>query len=90
MFDRTIWFDYIGGNCPVQAEGTIGGYPFYFRARGERWYLEIYDHGESDPWLYEEDYPHGQFSAGWMPQYEALHFIAKAFKLWATNKEDIT
>ena len=29
------------GLCPVQAEGTIDGYPFYFRARGERWGLHI-------------------------------------------------
>jgi len=23
-----------GGQCPVQATGTVDGYPFYFRARG--------------------------------------------------------
>jgi hypothetical protein len=29
------------GNCPVQAEGFIDTAPFYFRARGARWAIEI-------------------------------------------------
>ncbi len=28
-------------NCPVQCQGTIDGLPFYFRARGEHWTLDI-------------------------------------------------
>lgn len=31
----------IGGNCPVQAEGTINGEPFYFRARWDHWSLGV-------------------------------------------------
>ena len=30
-----------GGKCPVQAEGRIDEVPFYFRARGDAWSLEV-------------------------------------------------
>lgn len=33
----------LGGVCPVQAEGTINGKPFYFRARHGKWSLDIAD-----------------------------------------------
>ena len=29
------------GACPVQAEGTVDGLPFYFRARGGEWTLSV-------------------------------------------------
>lgn len=72
-----------GGNCPVQAEGTVDGKEFYFRARGDSWSMSI--GGEDvvgDPeWSYEEDY--GSWpEAGWMPTDEALAFIDKAVALY--------
>jgi len=33
--------EHIGGYCPVQAEGTVDGVPFYFRARHQRWQFAI-------------------------------------------------
>lgn len=36
------------GNCPVQAEGTINGLPFYFRSRGGHWSLAIAKHPKGD------------------------------------------
>jgi hypothetical protein len=36
-----IVIDHLYGNCPVQADGFIDGEPFYFRARGEHWSIEI-------------------------------------------------
>lgn len=83
MRDEHIVIDYIGGNCPVQAEGSIGDAPFYFRARGRRWSMSI---GGDDPvvnpaWCYEEPYGDTEFAAGWMPQHEALAMMAKAFRL---------
>mgnify|MGYP001570443230 CR=1 FL=1 len=36
-----IIYKSLGGNCPVQAEGTINGHGFYFRSRGEYWYLYV-------------------------------------------------
>ncbi len=65
----------IGGNCPVQAEGTVNGRPFYFRARGDSWSLSIGGDPVRDPeWEHEEWY--GVWpAAGWMPEEEALAFI---------------
>ena len=33
---------FVGGNAPVQGEGHVFGYPFYFRARGGSWTCAIY------------------------------------------------
>ena len=70
---------WIGGNCPVQAEGEIGGARFYFRARGGAWSLSI---GGEDiilgpKWFYKEAYKKWPL-AGWMPEEEAINFIYEA------------
>ncbi len=76
----------IGGNCPVQAEGKIGGKTdFYFRARGSHWSMSISpSHGDvvgKPEWYYEEDY--GVWpDAGWMEESEARAFIDKSIKLY--------
>lgn len=77
----------ISGNCPVQAEGTINGEPFYFRARGQRWSIGI----GGDPvgggeWYYEEPYGDTPFAASWMSEYEARAFIYQAAEKYA-NRE---
>jgi hypothetical protein len=89
--DRSI--KYLGGNCPVQAEGTIDEAPFYFRARGEHWSLSVGgDDVVGDPdWYYEEDYGDGPFAAGWMTEAEARAFIEKGVELYrarATEADD--
>jgi hypothetical protein len=74
-----IEIDWLGGNCPVQAEGRINNQPFYFRARGDEWSLRIGgDEPVSNPeWRYEE--PYGQWpDAGWMTEDEARAFIKLA------------
>lgn len=71
-----VVIDTIGGNCPVQAKGTIFGNLFYFRARGDHWSISI---GGADPvmhpeWYYEQDY--GQWpEAGGMTKDEVINFI---------------
>ena len=40
MIDSRVEIDWVGGNCPVQAEGRIGGKPFNFRGVGK--------HGQSE------------------------------------------
>lgn len=81
--------DMIGGNCPVQAEGTIYDKPFYFRARGNRWSVTINMEGEDslpfidwpkdvEQWYHEEKYSDDEYAAGWMEQHEAIEFIMKA------------
>jgi len=83
----------IGGNCPVQAEGMIGGLPFYFRARGEHWSFRVADKPDGDPvdglgFYYEESYAEGeQFAAGWMEESEARTFIEKAAKLYEEKRK---
>jgi len=34
-----------GGGCPVQGEGTVDGYPCYYRSRGEGWSFEVFPIG---------------------------------------------
>ncbi len=79
-----IHIDTITGNCPVQSEGTIDGQPFYFRARGESWSLSV---GGGDvvcepAWHHEEDWPGGEYAAGWMTEAEARQCIEKAAALF--------
>lgn len=75
-----VAIDSIGGNCPVQAEGTINGLRFYFRSRGEHWSVEVHPTAsgpyldwpdDGAEWVYEEEYGDGPFDAGWMPEHEA-------------------
>ena len=78
-----VVLDWIGGNCPVQAEGRLGAHPLYFRARGASWSLEIgpkelWQTGRA--WTIERDYEGGPFDAGYMPENEALAFIVKGIR----------
>lgn len=74
----------IGGRCPVQAEGTICGVPFYFRARGESWSIGIGGEVVLLPaWEHEEDYGDEPFAAGYMPEEEALAFIEREARRYA-------
>jgi len=81
--DAGIIIDWIGGNCPIQAEGTIDGDPFYFRARGRHWSCAIGKNwlGDSE-WDCIREYGGGPFDAGWMTDDEARAFIAEAAERW--------
>ena len=84
---KSYQIEEIGGNCPVQAEGHIGGKTkFYFRARGEHWTLGIgREPVDSPDWEYGEDY--GTWpDAGWMTVDEARAFIDKAIKIYWGQK----
>lgn len=83
MNEPIIKYEYIGGKCPVQAEGTVNGEPFYFRARGTHWSFEIQG---GKGWLYQEKYSDEPFRAGWMGEDEARAFINKAAKMWSEEK----
>lgn len=87
--NEAIIIDWIGGNCPVQAEGTIDGKEFYFRARGGHWSLSIGGEnvvGEPD-WYHEEPYGDEEFAAGWMTKKEARDFLEKAANLYLSRDE---
>lgn len=87
-----IALDWLGGNCPVQAEGYIDGKRFYFRARGEHWSLEIHptadgqylDWPDEGQWRHEETY--GTWpEAGWMPEDMARAMIVRGAELYRAN-----
>jgi len=79
---------WVGGNCPVQAEGQIQGRAFDFRARGQRWTVSVTGTaGGAGPWSFEAPYGGATFDAGWMETQEAIGFIADALGIWdATSR----
>ncbi len=67
--------DWIGGKCPVQAEGNIDGQPLYFRSRGDEWEFWVGTPYSSDAFTIDGNY--GAWpEAGYMPEDIALHLIA--------------
>lgn len=88
MSDLQFHIDWIGGNCPVQAEGMVNRRPWYFRARGDSWSMTVGNPGDqhaldSEAWRCEQEYGDGPYDAGWMPEDEARGFIVGAIMLWA-------
>lgn len=82
--EQGIVVDTIGGLCPVQAEGTVDGQRFYFRARGEHWALHI---GLKEDWFTGREWchrePYGEkYEAGHMSETLARAFIGKAIAKW--------
>lgn len=86
-----IKIDYIGGNCPVQAEGTIAGKPFYFRARGDHWSIRIGDdphrYGVNLDFIHDEDYGESPYEAGWMPLEDVWKCLHKAEVLYRLHRK---
>lgn len=85
----SLYIEYIGGNCPVQSEGTYYGRAFYFRARGETMQMHIATNdtftkalADDAAWYFEEDFGDGKFQAGWAEAHECLAFMARAFAAW--------
>lgn len=71
----SIAIETLGGNCPVQAEGTFDGTPFYFRARGTSVRCEVGEwtwHGPVYEWP----------DAGWISEELAQAYIAAAYREW--------
>lgn len=86
--EDAIEIEFIGGRCPVQSEGRIGGQPFYFRARWQHWYIGI---GGSDPWdspqwFHEEPYGNGAHDAGYMTVDEARALIVREARRYLANE----
>ncbi len=95
-----IYTEPIHGKCPVQAEGTIEGQPFYFRSRGAHWSVSIANPGEdpiSSPiWIHREEYAGRnairdkeindghRFAAGWADEDECADFIMRAAVMFCT------
>lgn len=83
----------IGGNCPVQAEGTMQGLPWYFRARHERWAFCGANEKYGEPLNVMFGVEKGFFrqnrcgetrnEAGWMPLETAIHIIGQCCLAWS-------
>jgi hypothetical protein len=83
-----------GRACPVQAEGTVNGVPFYFRARGQRWSMSIGEDpvgisvGRKEGWRKSEPWGEEMYDAGWMPDETAKEIIEKcAEEYWKEINE---
>ena len=79
---------YLGGNVPVQAEGTVDGEAFfYFRARGQHWEFHVAP-TEGDlftsrqTFYFEEAYGDDPYAAGWMTNAEARERIVRGAALY--------
>ena len=80
--DPGLVIESLGGNCPVQAEGTVDGIPFYFRSRGDEWSFGVGDDPIGAP-EWEHCEPYGIWpEAGWITEEQAMKFIAQAAALW--------
>lgn len=81
----TIHIESIGGECPVQAEGTIYRHPFYFRARGDQWSIGVGGDPVSSP-IWDRREPWGLWpEAGYMPHdvvEDYIHESAAMFRRW--------
>ena len=76
MSEMQLEIVYLGGNCPVQADGTVDGVPFYFRARHQHWTFSVgADPVMEEDFLISNRYGTGPHDAGWMPEAEALAII---------------
>ena len=92
MRDTRIDIECLGGNCPVQAEGScLEGHRFYFRARGDQLQMTITREKTGEHpltwwpnpdavWYYSQRYG-GGYAAGWVGEDVAGRFIA-----WAVDK----
>lgn len=77
----------IGGQYPVQAEGTIRSVPFYFRARHDCWSMGIGGDVYVDPdWERVRFYERPGGNAGSMPLEDALRFIEESAKGWLAGE----
>jgi hypothetical protein len=85
--------------APVQAEGTILGKPFYFRARHEHWSFAVSENPGVDPidiqtpeqgsahgFFAEEEYGEESFAASHMPLEEAERIIGRCADMYLRMK----
>jgi hypothetical protein len=92
------WEGAIYGACPLQGEGTVDGFAWYFRARGSSWSFEVSDSfSEADIdathywdrsknyWCDEGTYGTG-YDASWMPFSVAWNLIESAIATYRASK----
>ncbi len=85
MDDLSLSYAFTTTGAPVQAEGTVAGHRFYFRARYDRWSFGLTEDPAADPvdvesaaqGFYCEGEAGGPFAASWMPLDEAEALIRR-------------
>jgi len=83
---------------PVQAEGTVAGHSFYFRARGDSWKFTVAEREGDEPveldeaevapglaWIRSGTVP-GEFAASWMPLEDARSIINECARAFMQEK----
>lgn len=79
------WKGSVGGQCPVQGEGTVDGLSWYFRARHDEWSFEVW----RGPFREDGELPIGDpiwsargeaNDASWMRMSEAWSLIEAAIE----------
>jgi hypothetical protein len=94
------WNGYLSGQCPVQGCGRVDGHPWYFRARGAAWSMEIAQNREFDPeilpvvsreypgWIVERDW--GTWpEAGYMDEAVAWQLIEETIAQFRAGKLEL-
>jgi hypothetical protein len=85
--------------APVQAEGTVAGRAFYFRARGEEWAFVIAEQSGEDPaalgpedaaagsaWYRSGTVSGGRFAASYLPAAEARSLIQECARAYLEER----
>ncbi len=88
------WHGTVFGSIPVQGEGEVDGFKWYFRARGSHWSIEIEDHFSSEDPKKLEPWETGAWygvwpTAGYMPFSEAWGFIEGSIELWRSGSPGV-
>jgi hypothetical protein len=81
---------WLGGNMPVQAEGTLaGGKQFYFRARYVAWEFSVGatdDDALSAPeWYWAESFGDRVYEASYLPEQTARAIIESCAEMWSSE-----
>lgn len=90
-------FEFTCTVAPVQAEGTVAGHAFYFRARGNTWEFTVAEREGDDPaefgeadvtagraWYRSGTLP-GRFAASWMPIEDAKAVINECARAYISK-----
>lgn len=84
-----LQIEHIGGYCPVQAEGSVNGMQFYFRARHKQWQFSVGDDpvgamlGCSEGFVRRGPYE----KAGYMPEQDALDIIRRCAQEYVEQQD---
>jgi hypothetical protein len=96
--DLALKLEFTSTVAPVQAEGTVAGRSFYFRARGDTWEFTVAEREGDDPSeLREEDVTGGRawylsgtlpgrFEASWMPLEKATSLINECARAYVSER----